>query len=72
MISKKAKNLGLTNATCQIVKLLKQEEHKSRSISIKAVVIFSLKSEKIPTFREGDIPASLSCCIIGLPKSNKT
>lgn len=72
LASKKAKDLGLAISARQIGELLKQAEHESRGISIKRRGRRSLKSARIPALWEGVIPARRSCCIVGLPKSNKT
>ena len=72
LASKKAKDLGLAISARQIGELLKRAEHESRGISIKRRGRRSLKSAKVSTRWEGVIPARRSCCIVGLPKANKT
>lgn len=72
MAQKRAKDLGLSLQSRQVSELLKQAEHESRGISIKRRGRRSLMSAAMPALWEGMIPARRACCVVGLPKSNKT
>ena len=72
MAQKQAKKLGLHLSTRDIEGLLKQAEHESRGISIKARGGRTLQTAQIPALWEGMIPAGGACCIVGLPKVHKT